>query len=260
MNRYPLISAASLLAAMALSTACTHAPSAPSTPDSITAAVADTNRPAADAQRDANRKPAQTVVFAGVHPGEQIGELVPGGGYFTRIFSKAVGPTGHVYAMVPPRPANPSANNPDRSAPIRALAADANYTNISVVELTAGKVTAPMPLDLVFTAQNYHDLHNFPGLSVAAFNKSVFDSLKPGGLFVVLDHSAPAGSGVSDTNTLHRIDVDAVKTEVMAAGFEFVASSDVLANPADPRTANVFDPSIRGKTDQFILKFRKPKK
>jgi predicted methyltransferase len=112
----------------------------------------------------------------------------------------------------------------------------------------------------VFTAQNYHDLHNFPGLSVAAFNKSVFDSLKPGGLFVVLDHSAPAGSGVSDTNTLHRIDVDAVKTEVMAAGFEFVASSDVLANPADPRTANVFDPSIRGKTDQFILKFRKPKK
>ncbi len=260
MNRYPLISAASLLAAMALSTACTHAPSAPSTPDSITAAVADTNRPAADAQRDANRKPTETLVFAGVHPGEQIGELVPGGGYFTRMFSKAVGPTGHVYALVPPRPANPSANNPDRSAPIRALAADANYTNISVVELAAGKLTAPVPLDLVFTAQNYHDLHNFPGLSVAGFNKSVFDSLKPGGLFVVLDHSAPAGSGVSDTNTLHRIDVEAVKTEVMTAGFEFVAGSDVLANPADPRTANVFDPSIRGKTDQFILKFRKPKK
>src|SRR5579863_1909183 len=85
MNRYPLISAASLLATLALASACTHAPSAPSTPDSITAAVADANRPAADAQRDANRKPAETLVFAGVRPGEQIGELVPGAGYFTRI-------------------------------------------------------------------------------------------------------------------------------------------------------------------------------
>ena len=260
MNRYPLISAASLLAAMALSTACTHAPSAPGTPDSITAAVADSNRPAADAQRDANRKPAETLLFAGVHPGEQIGELVPGGGYFTRIFSKAVGPTGHVYALVPPRPANAPANAPDRSAAIRALAADANYPNISVIELTMGKVAMPAPVDMIFTGQNYHDLHNFPGLDIAGFNKSVFDALKPGGLFIVLDHSAPAGSGVSDTNTLHRIDVASVKTEVMAAGFEFVASSDILANPADPRTATVFDPAIRGKTDQFILKFRKPKK
>ena len=263
MNRYPLISALPLLAALTLAAACTNSPSAPSkptTPAYISAAVADSNRPAADTQRDANRKPAETLVFAGVHPGEQIGELVPGGGYFTRIFSKAVGPTGHVYALVPPRPANPSANNPDRGAAARELAADANYTNITVVELTAGKVQTPVPVDLIFTGQNYHDLHNIPTLNVAAFNKSVFDTLKPGGLFVVLDHSAQAASGARDTNTLHRIDMDTVKTEVMAAGFEFVAGSDILANPADPRTANVFDPAIRGKTDQFILKFRKPKK
>ncbi|MGO9931533.1 MAG: class I SAM-dependent methyltransferase [Steroidobacteraceae bacterium] len=260
MNRYPLIPAVSLLAALSLCAACTTAPSAPSTPGYITAAVADSNRPAADTQRDANRKPAQTLTFAGVHPGEQIGELIPGGGYFTRIFSKAVGPTGHVYALVPPRPANAPPDAPDRSAAIKAIAADPNYPNISVVELTAGKIATPVPLDLVFTAQNYHDLHNIPTLNIAAFNKSVFDALKPGGLFVVLDHSAPAGSGASDTNTLHRIDVDTVKTEVMAAGFEFVASSDILANPADPRTGKVFDADIRGKTDQFILKFRKPKK
>ncbi len=113
MIRYPLISAASLLAALSLSAACTHAPSAPSTPDYITAAVADSNRPAADKQRDANRKPAETLVFLGVKPGEQIGEILPGGGYFTRIFSKAVGPTGHVYALVPERPANAPANMPD---------------------------------------------------------------------------------------------------------------------------------------------------
>src|SRR5580692_12488494 len=173
MNRYPLISAASLLAALTLA-ACTNSPSAPSAPSmpaAVTAAVADSNRPSADTQRDANRKPAETLAFAGVHPGEQIGELVPGGGYFTRIFSKAVGPTGHVYALVPPRPANPSPTTPDRAAPIRALAEDANYTNVTVVELAGGKVATPVPVDLIFTGQNYHDLHNIPTLNVAAFNK-----------------------------------------------------------------------------------------
>src|SRR5271169_4866677 len=146
MNRYPLIPAVPLLAALALSVACTHAPSAPSTPSTpsyITAAVADSNRPAADVERDANRKPAETLQFAGVHPGEQIGELVPGTGYFTRLFSDVAGPKGHVYAFVPPRPANAPANAPDRSAAIRALAADANYGNISVIELATGKVSAP---------------------------------------------------------------------------------------------------------------------
>src|SRR5208282_101440 len=127
MNRYPLIPAVSLLAALSLSAACTTAPSTPSTPSTITAAVADGNRPPADTQRDANRKPAETLTFAGVHPGEQIGELIPGGGYFTRIFSKAVGPTGHVYALVPPRPANAPPDMPDRSAAIKAIAADPNY-------------------------------------------------------------------------------------------------------------------------------------
>jgi predicted methyltransferase len=97
-------------------------------------------------------------------------------------------------------------------------------------------------------------------LDVAQFNKLVLNSLKPGGLYAVIDHSAESGSGVRDTSTLHRIDMDAVKSEVTAAGFEFVGSSNLLANAADPRTAKIFDPSIRGKTDQFILKFRKPKK
>ncbi|HEY2145447.1 MAG TPA: hypothetical protein VGH12_05205, partial [Steroidobacteraceae bacterium] len=142
---------------------------------------------------------------------------------------------------------------------VKAIAANPSYANVSVVVMSITKLAAPAPVDLVFTSQNYHDLHNFP-IDIGAFNKNVFNSLKPGGLYVILDHSAPAGSGFSDTKTLHRIDATAVKTEVMAAGFEFVGSSDALANPADPRTANVFDPSIRGKTDQFILKFRRPKK
>jgi predicted methyltransferase len=165
-----------------------------------------------------------------------------------------------VYTMVPPRPAGATAGGRDFAAKPRALAADPNYGNVSVLEISFTQLTTPEPVDLYFTAQNYHDLHNFPGLDIAAFNKAVFDSLKPGGLYVVLDHSAEAGSGVRDTATLHRIDPDAVKKEVSAAGFVFVASSSVLANAADPRTANVRDPSVRGKTDQFILKFRKPAK
>jgi predicted methyltransferase len=115
-------------------------------------------------------------------------------------------------------------------------------------------------VDLIFTAQNYHDLHNSQALDVAAFNKSVFDALKPGGLFVIVDHSAEKGSGSRDTSTLHRIDAETVKSEVTAAGFEFVGGSEILKNASDDRTAKVFDPAVRGKTDQFILKFRKPKK
>jgi predicted methyltransferase len=256
MTRYHLVFAASLLAA-AVGVNMAHAAGIPG---NIKAAVADSARPDADKQRDENRKPAETLAFAEVKSGEQVGELIPGGGYFSRLFSKAVGPKGHVFALVPPRPADAAADAPDRNAPIKALAADANYSNISVVELTAAKVPTSAPLDLVFTAQNYHDLHNRATLDVAAFNKSVFDALKPGGLYVIVDHSAEAGSGTRDTNTLHRIDADTVKQEVMAAGFQFVGSSDMLKNPADARTAKVFDPTVRGKTDQFILKFRKPKK
>jgi predicted methyltransferase len=259
MARYTLGLAISLIVAMSASLGSNVALAA-GVPANITAAVTDAARPDTDKQRDENRKPGETLAFADVKSGQQIGELIPGGGYFSRLFSKAVGPKGHVFALVPPRPATAPADAPDRNAPIKALAADANYSNLSVVELVAGKVAAPTPLDLVFTAQNYHDLHNVPSLDVAAFNKSVFDALKPGGLYVIVDHSAEAGSGSRDTNTLHRIDADSVKQEVTAAGFEFVAASDILKNSADARTAKVFDPTIRGKTDQFILKFRKPKK
>jgi predicted methyltransferase len=259
MTRHSLVFAASLLVTLA-GVAGVHTAVAAAVPANIKAAVADGARPDADKQRDENRKPGETLAFADVKSGEQIGELIPGGGYFTRLFSKAVGAKGHVFALVPPRPANAPADAPDRNAPIKALAADASYSNVSVVELVKGAVSTGAPLDLVFTAQNYHDLHNVPTLDVAAFNKSVFDALKPGGRYVIVDHSAEAGSGGRDTSTLHRIDADTVKQEVTAAGFEFVGSSEILKNPADARTAKVFDPSVRGKTDQFILKFRKPKK
>ena len=253
LRRVPLLPTCLLACGVMLAAAAGAA-----TPDFLSAAVADSSRPDNDRQRDESRKPAETLAFAGVKPGESVGELLPSAGYFTRLFSKALGPKGHVYAWVPPRPANAPADLPDMAARLRPLLDDASYANVSMVQ--QGMTTPlPTPVDLVFTAQNYHDLHNIQGIDVAAFNKAVFDSLKPGGTYVVIDHSAQKGSGVRDTATLHRIDEDAVKSEVKAAGFEYVGSSSILASAADPRTAKVFDPAIRGHTDQFALKFRKPK-
>jgi predicted methyltransferase len=257
MIRNLLIPAAALAAALTLAATCANAASIPS---NIVAAVADSSRPDADKQRDANRKPAETLAFTGVKPGEQVAELLPGGGYYTRIFSKAVGGSGHVYAVVPAPFPDAPADAPDFAARVKAIAADPNYSNVSVVVEPFSQLAVPAPVDLVWTSQNYHDLHNFPGLDVGMFNKMVFDDLKPGGIYLILDHSAEAGSGTRDTKTLHRIDAEAVKKEVLAAGFVFVGSSNLLQQASDNHTLKVFDPTIRGKTDQFILKFRKPGK
>jgi predicted methyltransferase len=224
----------------------------------IDAAVADSQRPEADRARDAARKPADCLAFAGLKPGDHVVELLPGGGYFTRIFSVAVGASGHVFAVAQPKSPSAAADAPEPAARVRAIASDAHYGNVSVVVQRLSQPSLPHPVDVVWTSQNYHDLHNLPDLDIAAFNKAVFDALKPGGTYIVLDHAAESGSGARDTKTLHRIDADAVKKEVLAAGFELVAQSDLLHNPADPHTSAVFDPSIRGKTDQFLIKFRRP--
>ena len=222
------------------------------------AAVADSQRPEADRARDAARKPADCLAFAGLKLGDHVIEILPGGGYFTRIFSVAVGSSGHVFAVAQPKSPSAPADAPEPAARVRAIAADPHYGNVSVIVQRLSQPSFPHPVDLVWTSQNYHDLHNVPDLGMVAFNKAVFDALKPGGTYIVLDHAAQAGSGARDTKTLHRIDADAVKKEVMAAGFELVAQSDLLHNAADPHTSAVFDPSIRGKTDQFLIKFRRP--
>lgn len=257
MIRFSLGLAGALLALTALAAPVVGTAKAP---DAITAAVADAARPDGDKQRDANRKPVETLEFAGVKPGDQVAELLPGGGYFTRIFSKVVGAAGHVYALVPAPAADAPADMPDFAARVKAIAAEPAYSNVSVVVEPFSQLKAPVPLDLVWTSQNYHDLHNFPGLDVGVFNQMVFDSLKPGGIYLIVDHEAETGSGVRDTASLHRIDVETVKKEVLAAGFVLVGASDLLRQPADSHAVKVFDPSVRGRTDQFILKFRKPKK
>ena len=255
MIRHPIAYAAALTVSLLI---CRHGAAA--VPDNIAAAVADAGRPAADKERDANRKPAETLMYTGVKSGAQIAELLPGGGYFTRIFSKAVGSSGHVYAVVPAPLPDAPADVPDFAARVKAIAADPNYANVSVVVEPFSQLAVPVPVDLIWTSQNYHDLHNFPGLDVGVFNKMVFDDLKPGGIYLILDHAAEPGSGDRDTKTLHRIDPETVKKEVLAAGFQFVGSSSLLHDAKDNHSLKVFDPTVRGKTDQFVLKFRKPSK
>jgi predicted methyltransferase len=235
--------------------ATTFSSSAPATPAYIAAAVDDSARPADDKQLDAERKPADMLMIAHVKPGMRIMDLIPGHGYFTRLFAKAVGPKGYVYAY---QPAEFDGFLKGKPAPIFAVAAE--YSNVSVIHAPANTLTAPESLDLVWTSQNYHDLHDSfaKPADLALVNKAVFGALKRGGLYVVLDHAAEKGSGLRDTETLHRIDEATVKQEVLAAGFKLAAESKILRNPEDAHTLKVFDPAIRHKTDQFILVFRKP--
>jgi predicted methyltransferase len=225
-------------------------------PRYITAAVADSARPAADTGRDPSRKPAETLAFAGVKPGDWVLEIAPGRGYFTRLLSAVVGPQGQVTNYTISQPPKPDAPPP----PIVALAADPHYSNVKVHLQRLLDVKPTNSFDLVWTTQNYHDFHDIEGLDVATVNHAIFAALKPGGIYFVLDHAAEAGSGLRDTNTLHRIDEDTVKQEVKAAGFELIGESGMLRNKDDPHTGKVFEGPIQGHTDQFILKFRKPKK
>jgi predicted methyltransferase len=227
-------------------------------PDYIKAAVANDSRPDRDRARDVNRKPEQVLAFAGVKPGDRIGELMPGGGYYTRLLCQIAGSAGHVYTLRILPTVQPEHPPPD--APAAAPPPPNPCTNVTADSKTAAEAVLPAGLDLVWTSENYHDFHNpmFGPADMKAFDTVVFNALKPGGIFIVEDHVAAAGSGARDTNTLHRIDPELVKKEVTSAGFRFVAASEVLRNPEDTHDAKVF--TLAGKSDKFLLKFRKPRR
>lgn len=223
----------------------------------VRSAVNSTTRPQADVLRDHARKPAEVITFAGLHLDDQIADIMPGQGYYTRIFSKVVGPAGHVYAIVPAELAKAT---PKYGVAARNLAADPALGNVTALIEPSDAISTPKPLDMAWTSDNYHDLYGFFGAAQAAkFDAAVFRALKPDGIFLVIDHVAPAGTSATSSKTLHRIDPETVKTQVLAAGFKLEAESMLLRNPADTHTLVVFDPAIRGHTDQFIFKFRKPR-
>ncbi len=256
--RHLLIAAAAALALAACGqTTQAPAPAPEVTADAayIVAAVADTRRPQGDRDRDAARHPAETLAFAQIEPGDRVADIFPGEGYWTRMFAVAVGDEGRVYPTIRPDPAAGQYETP-------VLAVAAQYPNATMARTPYDALAFPEPLDVVFTAQNYHDMpiteYNLGDR--AQMNATAFAALKPGGIYVVIDHSAVDGTPVATGGdaVLHRIDQATVRREVEAAGFVFDGESEVLRNPADNRTTNVFDPAIRGRTDQFMMRFRKP--
>lgn len=214
-------------------------------------------RPAEDRARDTARHAAETLEFIGLDPGGAVAEYMPGRGYFTRLLALSVTEDGRVTAY---QPAEIVKLDPTYWTDIQAVAAEPGMDMVTAMTGPTSEFASDGGYDLVFTAQNYHDLHGpFAAEGTAtAFNAAVMKALNPGGLYVIIDHHAVAGSGLKGAARLHRIDAEAVRAEVEAAGFVFDGQSEALANADDPRTAGVFDPSIRGRTSQFMMRFKKP--
>lgn len=214
--------------------------------------VPATLTPGAPPALDPAWKVPEVIAFIGVKPGDKVADVV--GGRLTAELARVVGPTGKVYAV---ETAEVVKAHPEVLKMMQGLA-----TAMPNVVVSADPVSTPLPkgLDAVFIRQNYHDLYDkFMGpADVPAFNRAVFAALKPGGVYVILDHAAVAGSGIAATDTVHRIDPARVKADVLAAGFKLEAESPILANPADDHTKMVFDRSVRNHTDQFLFRFRKP--
>jgi predicted methyltransferase len=251
----------SVLVTMAAIPALLSAPAMAQAPSpAVVAAVADTTRPGKDSEQDLARHPAELLAFAKVKPGDVVVDVWPGGGYWTRIFSSIVGPNGKVHAYVP---AEIAGFKSDPVGTAKAISTEPGHGNVEASSHPLGEQPAPArynTVDVVWTFENYHDLHDsfMNGADVNAFNKAVFKLLKPGAYYVIADHAAAAGSGLKNTEDMHRIDPAAVKAEVESAGFVFDGETSVIANAGDDHTLKVFDPAVRGKTDRFVFRFKKP--
>lgn len=243
------------VAAVLLLVAPGQAAARPASAGAYAAALADKARPASDRDRDAARKPAELLAFARIGPGQKVGDYIMGGGYLTRILTAAVGPRGHVYAF---QPAEFIAFRKQYGEDQKTV--DEAYANVDAVAGSAPAPQFPVALDTIITVQNFHDLYlkQAPAGTGARAAANLFSALRKGGTLVVVDHAAPAGSGSSLSDSLHRIDRQTVIDTFTGAGFKLDGESMVWRRKDDPHTANVFDPSIRGKTDQFALRFRKP--
>ena len=227
-------------------------PPAPSL-EALRAAIDTDARPAEDRARDAGRKPAEVLHFLGIGPGMTVAEMMAGAGYYVEVLARVVGPEGTVYAQnnkfvlerFAEKPLSERLENPDLGHVVR-LDRELDDPGLPVGQL-----------DAVLMILFYHDTF-WMGADRSKMNRAIFDSLKPGGTYAIIDHHAESGSGDRDVKTIHRIDIELVKKDILAAGFELAAESDLLRNPDDDHTINVFKPEIRGQTDRFVLHFRKP--
>jgi predicted methyltransferase len=237
-----------VLASLAMSFLAIAAPHA----QDYNAIVAAPDRSDADRQTDQRRKPAQMLAFAGVKPGMKVLDVGAAGGYSTELMARTVGPSGKVYAQDSPEVA---ARMQERFTPRTQNQA------FRSVERVVRPYDDPIPpevrdLDLVTIFFWYHDI-SYMQVDRAKMNSALFAALKPGGVLVIADHSAPAGSGATVGRTLHRIEESTLRQEVEAAGFKLAGQADFLRNPQDPRDKPVRDTTV--PIDEFVLKFEKPR-
>lgn len=217
----------------------------------IDAAIDSPFRTERDRSLDESRQPGKFLQFLAVKNGDKVAEINAGPGYNARLLATIVGNEGRVYA-----------SNADFVLKLfsglneRLEDSVVNIYNIQVSRQANSQLDHPEILDMAILNNNYHDLH-WQKIDVLAFNQAVFNALRPGGYFVVGDHKAKQGSGTRDVATLHRIDADTVISEIEAAGFVLESSASFLSNAKDDLTLPAFDPSVRGRTDRFLLKFKK---
>jgi predicted methyltransferase len=203
---------------------------------------------------------SELIKFARADAGSTVIDVYPGDGDWTRVFSDVVGPKGRVFSFVPTEIAEVMK---DQFGRMQALAKEPRRENVEAVSadlVAMPKVT--QPADVLWLHLFYHDLHTkligAKGATAADFNRAVYERLKPGGFYVIVDHAAAAGAGTSDAQSVHRIEPASVREEVEAAGFVLDAESTMLANKNDTHAIKAFDPLIKGKTDRFAYRFVKP--
>jgi predicted methyltransferase len=220
------------------------------------AALSNAARPEADRARDAVRKPAELLAFARVKPGQKVADFIMGGGYLTHVLAGAVGPKGKVYAFQPAEFIGfRAAYGTEQDAVAKA------HANVIPIRMPLSQFAMAEQLDTIITVQNFHDLYlkPMPAGTADKVKTALFAALKPGGMLIVVDHVALPGSGVDAANSLHRIDPAFARAELEKAGFRFEGEVSTWRRADDPHSTNVFSPAIRGKTDQFAYRFRKPK-
>ena len=229
-------------------------------PAAVAAAVAKTGRPADDIALDAGRKPVEVLTFLGLQKSDRVLDVMAGGGYYAELMARAVGPAGVVMAYEPT-----VFYSSDRSKKTWAEQKARNPNLTLLVQMPSDIALAPNSLDFTMMHLTYHDLYwesakyKFPRTDPSAFLAKLYAATKKGGIVGVVDHVAAAGETRETADKLHRIDPQTVKADFKAAGFVLEGESDVLRIVGDDHNKLVFDPAVRGKTDRFVYRFRKPR-